>query len=91
MVELESQERQRNCQKLLVCACVGAIMVHEKQHSHLRAPGGYAHPHRDPVPVWAHLQGGAGMIWWGAFLFGLGVGFLTPPSIFTLPRKRYRR
>jgi ABC-type nickel/cobalt efflux system permease component RcnA len=90
-VELESQQRQRNCQKLLVCACVRAIMVHEQQHSHVRAHGGYAHPHHHAVRVWPHLQGGAGMIWWSAFLFGLFVGFLTPPSIITLPRKRYRR
>ena len=45
----------------LVCPWVGAIMVHEKQHSHLHALGGYPYPHHHTMRVCAHLQGGAGM------------------------------
>jgi len=36
-------------------------MVHEEQHSHVRAHGGNSHPHHHAVRVWSHLQGGAGM------------------------------
>ena len=70
----------------LVCPWVGAIMVHEKQHSHLRAPGGYPHPHRDPVPMWSHIQGGAGVMLWVALIGALVSGFMVG-MIIPLPKK----
>ena len=53
-------------------------MVHEQQHSHVRAHGGYAHPHHHAVRVWSHLQGGAGMIYLAALALGLIIGSVWP-------------
>ena len=36
-------------------------MVHEEQHSHVRAHGGNSPHHHHTVCVWSHLQGGVGM------------------------------
>ena len=53
-------------------------MVHEEQHSHVRAHGGYTHPHHHTVCVWPHLQGGAGMIYLAALALGLIIGSVWP-------------